>query len=254
VLREAIATYPDRWNGYQWLGLLHFHRARYAEAVEAWQHALEHVPENARTLANLGAAYFRLGQYEQTVTACERSLRAGPSARALANLGTALTYLGRNEEAIAAFEKAVVLQPGDPTTWGNLGSACRLAPGFQKRGRDATERAILLMRDRLTSTPEDAKAWALLACWQANLGARKSSADSIERAVSLGPDDLDVLVAGIAVYQASHPGRAILFLRRALERGYRLEVLLRSPALQPLFRHPDFVASAPDLKNIKEAK
>jgi hypothetical protein len=110
------------------------------------------------------------------------------------------------------------------------------------------------VQDWLTKHPNDAQAWALLAGCQANLGARESSTDSVERAISLRPDDLEVLVTAIGVYQSSQPSRAILFLRRALEHGYRLDILLRSPALQPLFQQPEFFASAPDLKRSQEAK
>jgi len=240
MLSDAVATYPDRWNGYQWLGLLHFHRAQHPEAIEAWQHALEHVPENARTLANLGAAYFQLGRYEDTVDACQRSLRSAPNARALANLGTALTYLGRHEEAIEAFEKAVALQPGDPATWGNLGSACRLAPGFEARGREASEKAILLQRDHLAKNPNDAKGWAMLGGWLSNLQQREPSDAAIHRALSLAPDDLDVLAAAVGVYQVWRPDRAIMLLRRALSHGYRLESFMRDPGFHPLRESAEF--------------
>ncbi len=243
TLREAVTSFPDRWSCHQWLGLLHFRQSRYDAATAAWSEALRLSPGNARTLANLGAAHFQAGHLEEAVAACRRSIAAQPNPRAYANLGTALTYLGRHEEAVETFERAVALSPGDPEAWGNLGSAARLAPGREARAREATERAIALMRDRTVERQAQHREKALLAAWLSNIQRYEEASREIERALAESPNDLGLLVAAVGVYQIHDPPRAISFLRRCLEAGYRPERFASDPALARLRAHPLYAAA-----------
>jgi tetratricopeptide (TPR) repeat protein len=216
------------------------HQGRFGEAIEEWQRVVSLRPDSARAHSNLAIAYFGLGRHEDAAHECERALAVQPTARGYSNLGTALFYLRRFDDCAAAFENAVALQPEEALAWGHLGSACRLIPGREERAREALDRAVTLMRDRLERNPNDASGWSRLAEWLINLNQPQEAQVAIERALRLAPGHIDTVVAAVGVFQQLDPGRAIEALRRALSLGYHPDRFVRDPALAPLRESPEF--------------
>ncbi len=238
--QRGITQRPSDWHGYYTLGLIFFARGRYAQAVGPWRRVTELVPDNAGAHRNLGSAFFRLDRLDEAISAFQRSNEIRPNAMAFYNLGTALFMLERYEECIEAFEKAVALNPADPVTWGNLGNACRYIPGRESRMREALDRAIGLMRERLEREPGDAEAWARLAGWWTNLGRREEARSAISRALGMTPNVHVIVMVARELLELGHRPEALRWLRRAVEDGYGVEVLRRSHSLRVLKGDPEF--------------
>ena len=239
--RGAIGLRPDDWRGYHTLGLVLFRCGRYAEAVDPWQKVTALAPDNAGAHRNLGSTFFHLDRLGEAMEAFRRSIEIRPNAMAYYNLGTVLFYLERWEECAAAFEKAVALNPSDPRTWGNLGNACRWSPGREARMREALERAAGLMREQLDRQPGEGEDWARLGGWLANLDRREEAEQAVRRALEMSPGDVQCMVASAHTLLAlGHRGDALCWLGRAVEHGYGVDALRRSPELRALAGDPEF--------------
>ena len=94
------------WNG---KGISLGEERRYAEALAAFEKAIEH--------------YFNY-------------------AEAWGNKGLALKNLGRHAEALAAFDKAIELQPNFPSVWKDRGD-CLVELGRQEEAQAAYEQVAL---------------------------------------------------------------------------------------------------------------
>ena len=241
--RQVIAADPDDWPGHRLLGFVFFRQGRFAEALGPWRRARELAPQDARVRRNLGTAYYRLDRYDEAVAMYRESLAIEPSDEGYGNLGAALYYLGRDDEALQALRTAAALTPADPMRWGNLGNACRWMPGHEAEGREALDRAIELMREKLARNDTVGEWWARLAGWHSNRDQHEAARAAIDRALALGPDDVRSMVgAGRVHFRAGDVATAMGWFRRALELGCGVGELQRSRELAPLRQDPEFVA------------
>jgi hypothetical protein len=63
----------------------------------------------------------------------------------------------------------------------------------------------------------------------------------LNRALALGPQDVDVLFAAALVYQELRQSeKAMVFLRQAAEGGYSMAEVRSHPDLQALHEEPEF--------------
>jgi serine/threonine-protein kinase len=239
--RRAISLRPSDWRGFHVLGLVLFRHGRYSEAVEPWHHVTELTPDNASGHRNLGSALFHLDRFDDALAAFHQANAIRPHGMAYSNVGTVLFYLERYEESIEAFEKSVALAPADPWGWGNLGNACRRAPGHEPRMREALGQAVALMRERFDREPGQAEDWARMAGWLANLGRRDEAERALRQALELSPNDVHCMVAaGLTFLSLGSKDAAIGWIRRAVESGYSPESLRRSPDLRALVEDAEF--------------
>lgn len=96
---RAILLYEDR---------------KYAEAIEAYQKALEKNPQNSDVLMNLSIAYCAIGQKEKAISLAKRATDMNPkSAKLWHGLGYIYDSMGRSEEAYSCFSQASRLAPKD---------------------------------------------------------------------------------------------------------------------------------------------
>lgn len=111
--RRMIAAAPERPEGHFALGLSYLERARYPEALEAFQAAHACDPEYEPTIYNIGHTYLRQDEPEEALPWLERSLRLEPKKLAtLHELGRASEQLGRRDEAVAWWQRALEIAPG----------------------------------------------------------------------------------------------------------------------------------------------
>ncbi len=249
---NAIDLSPFWWGGYNWLGKFRFDRGHYSEAIRAWREVARLTPDNPRVYYNIGAAYVQLNAYKQAMVECERSIALLPSARAFRNLGTALFAVERHDEAIVAFRKATALQPADPMTWGNLGSAIMKISGWTPEACEALERAVALQRQHLSLHGTDALGWGTLALWLSNLIRYEESAPAIGRALDIAPWDVHVQAMAVGVYARVDKRLAIHWMREAIRGGYTLDAVHRNPELEPLYQDPEFLDLIRNLKQRPE--
>ena len=239
----VVEQWPGDWRAHSMLGSLLYHAGRLEEAITSFRSVVRLTPDNARGWRNLGAALYRMGRPDAALEAFHMSLDLEPDARAYTNLGTVLHYMHRPEEAAEAFRKATGLAPTDPDAWGNLGNALHFDPARADEAHVALDQAIALMRERLDANPGLADGWARMAGWLANQGHRETARESMDRALTLAPDDVAVLMHGARVYlQLDDRGRAIGCLVEAVRRGHGLEEVRGDVELAPLRDAPEVMA------------
>jgi serine/threonine protein kinase/tetratricopeptide (TPR) repeat protein len=238
--RKALEERPGWWAPHNWLSGLYASQGRIDESLEECRRITELAPDNAWAWSNLATALSRGNRLEEAAEACRRAIALHPSARAFSNLASLCFYLKRHDEAVGAYERAVALEPDDPLAWGHMGSALRLMPGREARAREALERALTIMSDRLERNPEDARGWARLAGWLINLGRRDEAMRAIERALELSPEDVESMVTAAGVFQSFDAPRALSWLKAAVERGYGRDRIVLDPALAPLRTSAEF--------------
>jgi tetratricopeptide (TPR) repeat protein len=102
-------------------------------AIEAYQDVLRKEPQRVDARSNLGAAYVRLGRYEDAVREYRRALEVQPEQAAVRfNLALALYKTGLIPEAARELEAALARDPGNKAALLLLAD-CRLQMGDEAR-------------------------------------------------------------------------------------------------------------------------
>jgi tetratricopeptide (TPR) repeat protein len=92
-----------------------------APGLQAAQHATSLDPDNSEAWYNLGAALDHLEREAEAVTAYQQAIELEPRPSVYNGLGDVYTALGRYDEALAAYQKARQLNPELPWPYHNLG-------------------------------------------------------------------------------------------------------------------------------------
>ena len=135
-------------------GAAHAQSGRLAEAIDAWERAVELRPDLAEAHFNLGAAHRDRGELPEALEAYRRAAELRPNwADAQLAFGALLRELGRPDAAVEHLSQALALQPDLAEAHMELGNA--LTPtGDWRAALGHYQRAMRLR-------PEDAKArWA----------------------------------------------------------------------------------------------
>jgi len=106
-------------------------RAKALENAQDWPALLAHCrlwtnsqPGNDAAWFGLGVAYFRMGNFQESLKANREGLRIRPDVPDIwNNIGCAYGGLGRYQEAIKAFKEALRIKPNDAMSWGGLALA-----------------------------------------------------------------------------------------------------------------------------------
>lgn len=168
--RRAIELRPD-WTFQSQLGEMYSRSGRYHEAEVAFLQSLELAPENYLGLRNLGAVYYLQGNLDEAASQFQSALRVRSEPSVYANLGSIYFAQALYADSVAAFEKAI--ESGGSNfyvMWGNLGDAYRWTPDNEAPAREAYERAIQILGEKLVATPESTTLRTRLALYSAKLG------------------------------------------------------------------------------------
>lgn len=212
-------------------------------AIDSYKAALAIQPDRADALSNLGAAYVRLGQYEDAVRQYEAALKADPVNNAV-RLNLALAYYksARPNEAIPQLRRVIASDPAAKNAYLVLADCylqtgqdnevvALLKPREQLFGEDLAFAYILgtaLLHvddteegqkyvDRVFGAGESAEAHLLLGTAYFNRHDYRTARTELERALKLNPG----LPTAHSVY-----GRALMLLGEpdAAERAFRREL------------------------------
>jgi tetratricopeptide (TPR) repeat protein len=188
-----------------------FFSGRYAEAIAAYQQAVQLKPDYHQAWSNQGSALFHLQRYPEAISAYNRALSIHPDyPEAWNNKGGALSKLGQYEEALAAYDRAVELKPDYVEAWNNRGLALMELKRY-KESVASYNRAVKLK-------PDYVEAWN-------NRGLAFAAADlhdhalrCFEKAQSLNPDYLDSYRnQGVSLAALERYPEAIAAYRRGTE-------------------------------------
>jgi len=228
--RQAIRLRPQYWAGYSWLGNFYFQQGRFDDAIHMFQQVIALAPDNFRGYSNLGAMYLTEGRYQDGIAALEKSLAIRPTAGAYDNLGNAYFSRRKFDAAARNFEAALKFDNTNWLTWGNLGDAYYWAPEKTKEASNAYNQAIRLADDALRVNPRDGRALAYRATYLAMVGRKDESLASLQKAISISPQDPEVQFRAALVY--NHLGdttQTVEWLRKALCSGVHLNSVRDTP-------------------------
>ena len=230
---RAVATQPDNWFYHSYLGTLYFETGRYGDAEGSFLRQLELTPDDFLALSNLGAIHYMEGQLAEAATRFQQALQIKPDSIVYSNIGTIYFAQGLYAQSVSAFEQA--LQHGGSNEyilWGNLGDACRWAPGKEKRAREAYLRAIQLLKERLAATSRDPNLQTRLELYLAKSGDCAQAQAELNRVENLPSDDGRAWFRRAVAYEVCNRRTdALTALNSALEGKFSLEEVRRDPEL-----------------------
>jgi eukaryotic-like serine/threonine-protein kinase len=240
--RKAIALRPDSWDGYNYLGSFLDDHQRYDEAIAQFRHAIALTPDNAPLYLNLGAVYSDMGEkhYPEAEQMLLKSLALEPTYPAYTNLGYVYIQQHKYAEAVDAEEKALQLNDKDYLVWGNMAIAYKGLKDKEKEGK-AWDREIILLEQAVRDTPRDALAQSDLGLLYAKKKLREKAISRIQSALTLSPDNPNVLEnVGEAYEDLGDRSQALQYIEKSLQKGYSLADLKSVPDLQGLLSDPSF--------------
>lgn len=123
---QAVTNGEDAVPALRGVGLAYMGMARYEEAVEAFDQALEYTDEKMpETIQDIllykASAQYRMKDYEATIETCEELLKEeNPQADAYFFRGAGCLCMGYQDRAAEDFDQAVKLAPQDYTLYLNI--------------------------------------------------------------------------------------------------------------------------------------
>ena len=234
TFQHLLDLRPNDWTPLNDWGSVYYRRANYARAEQLFHQATLAAPQAALPWRNLGAVYMVTNQMDKAQQALDRSIALLPSGEAYANRGTALLWLRRYREAAQACELATRLNPERYVIWGNQGDAYQML-GNAAKARTAWSKAATLSQVALSVNSTDADALSSLALYQAKLGDRESSLQSLNRLSATGSLTADQLLnAAIAYELLDEREMALRLLKQCFDRGQSRFEIDHAPELQTL--------------------
>jgi tetratricopeptide (TPR) repeat protein len=132
-LNDKVRVMPER-NAEEWFALaLQYEADRntWAEAMDAYEHALAIDPQLVEAVINLGTLHYEQGDFEKAAESFSRAVELDPeNALAQFNLGSLLEELGQLETARGHLRQAVRLDPGYADAHYNLAFVCEKLGAF----------------------------------------------------------------------------------------------------------------------------
>jgi tetratricopeptide (TPR) repeat protein len=126
---------------YRWWSLL-YDQAKYQEAIEKLEKAIELRPKEYEYVSDLGRTYYQLGEDEKAAAAYREAISANP-ASVYNRWGNAFFDLERYEESAMKYQQSLELNPDDAVVHANLGGAYRMLGEYDKAVAEFQEAAWL---------------------------------------------------------------------------------------------------------------
>lgn len=185
--RKLIASYPSHGGVWQALGAALHAQGRFADAVQAQQHAVTLSPWDAVAHYVLGESLMAMRQPQQAAQSfhCARTIKPG-FADAHFKLGNALALQQRLDEAISAYHSALGINHDFYEAHANLGFALMNAV----RHAEAEPH----LRKALGAHPHSAPLHNALGAVLYAQGGMAEAAECFRRVLALAPADLDARV------------------------------------------------------------
>jgi superkiller protein 3 len=150
------------------------------EAIQAYDKALQLKPD-AMTYFNKGIVLKALGKKEEALQAYDKAIQLNPDyALAYSSKGIILNDLGKKEEAIQAYDKAIQLKPDYAEAYNNKGAALNDL-GKKEEALQAYDKVIQLK-------PDYASAYYNKGTVLDDLGKKEEAIKAYDKAIQLKPD------------------------------------------------------------------
>ena len=181
LYRKVLEAQPRHFDALHLIGVIHYQRGEYDEAVRRIGQALTINPNVAAAHNNRGGALKDLGRPKEALASYERAIALKPDyADAFYNRGSVLRSLERFEEAVASYDRAIALRPEYPDACNSRGSALKELGRFDD--------ALASFDRALALKPDYAEAWYNRANALNELKRFDEALESCDRALALKPD------------------------------------------------------------------
>jgi protein O-GlcNAc transferase len=123
VCREILITYPSDFAARHLLGIIHYQRGNYKEAIHEIDVALRSNSNDPSAHNNRGNALLGLKRAGEALMSYDQAIALKPDYfDALYNRGIALHGLERLDEALASYDRAIALKPDHADAFNNRGN------------------------------------------------------------------------------------------------------------------------------------
>jgi serine/threonine protein kinase/tetratricopeptide (TPR) repeat protein len=272
-LRRALDI--EQQNGDVWrrLGQVYQKNNRFAEALDAYQKAIQAQPSYFKNYQDLCDLLSEAGKYEQAVVQCTRMIALAPdwpesyvsraipyfnwghyldaeidlrtalrfdpnSSRAMQQLASSLVFQGNYTEAISLFYRAIAVGKESYVLYFNLGQALRWA-GYADKASDAYRRGAFLAQTELAKDSRDGVVRSMLGYFYARLDERDKAETEVQLAMHPAPSSPEVFQWVAMTYEAlGQHDQALAIAEVASDDTVRR--LERSPDMADLVRSPRF--------------
>jgi len=240
AFQKAAALRPDYWDGYNSLGVFYVRQRRYQDAEAQYRHVLELTPDNAQVYSNLGVALQNQQKFQEAEAAYKKSAELAPSYPAYANLGSLCLRQKRWAESATYTEKALQLNDKDFRLWANLALSYKWLKQDDK-AMAARDKELERLEVAIKAQPNDATTQSAIGIVYAERKLRDKAIRHIQSSLALAPDNPEIMVnAGEAYEDLGDRPAALRYIHRALQKGYAVDRLNSTPALQNLLADPNF--------------
>ncbi|HLO48929.1 MAG TPA: tetratricopeptide repeat protein [Kamptonema sp.] len=162
-------------------GDAYFFENRYAEAVSAYNQALQIQPELADTWNNRGVVLTRMQQYEEAIASYEQATKIRPNyPDAWNNRGVVLLEMQQFPEAIACYEQAIQAKTDYADAWNNRGVALSKMQKY--------EEAVISYNQAIKIKNDYTDAWNNRGVALTKLQNYDAAIDSYDNATKIRPD------------------------------------------------------------------
>jgi serine/threonine-protein kinase len=188
---RALRFRPNYWLVHNELGILLTRQGKYTDALSEFRAASLANPRNALALYNMGCIYLQLGRTAEAIDRLRQSMKLKPNAAASAAMAQALRSQGKAMPALQFAKEATRLDPGDSTTWLELGDSYSTIRGHSAEARRAYAEGARVQRESLEQTPMDGPGWILLALLEAKAGSAAEARLHLRKGDALPSADVD---------------------------------------------------------------
>lgn len=181
LIDKSLSIRPEFAPGFESLARVCISQEKYADAIEAGQHALSLNPELHSAYMPIGEAQLALGHADEALKTYQARDAAQPDDPIiLNNISVCLIELGRLDEACTLRRCAFELQPDNHDRAYNLAVTLNMASRF--------EEALSVMQQTLAKAPENVPALITAGDSLQALGRIDEAIDAFEAAISLAPE------------------------------------------------------------------
>lgn len=218
---QCVQRFPEHAHGWFLLGVARHRLRRHADALKAFDQALELAPDHLQAMQAEAAIFFETGRSQESLTICERAATLAPDdASVLANLAAALLKLERLDDALTTSEEALSRDANHANALLNKGAILIKL--------DRLEEALANNRNLIASRPRWPEAWFNLADILLLLHRYKEAREACDTGIALAPRHAGlhlkrgVALACMAEFQEAQQA---LFTARGLAAGILAELL-----------------------------
>jgi tetratricopeptide (TPR) repeat protein len=185
-------------------------QARYGDAVDAYNKALEIDPYYSIAWNKRGNALTELGYYEEAIRNYDKSIELDPYyGQAWDNKGDALYRLGLFNESLKAYNRAIAINPNDLRAMVNKGMNLQKL-GRIDEARTVYEDVVRIADKEIRRNPNDAKydadLWSDKGDALFRLGQFSEALIAYNRSLEINPKNLDVDTSRNLVIEAMNNG------------------------------------------------